>query len=97
MSEKIRSDLWVADVPDASINEVVMDINKRNDDEEVILIATVGIVERLVNSNKYQEAREGQSHRVIEKMPPPFRRCCKCFSLREAIHLYAEWKREILE
>ena len=44
MSKQVSSHLWIADVPDASIDEKVVDINEGADDKPVSFKSAVGVV-----------------------------------------------------
>ena len=76
MSKKTCSYLWVADVPDTPIDEVVMNVNKTYENEEVIFISAVRVIERLIDADKDKEARQGKCERVLEKMSCLLRRDC---------------------
>lgn len=68
VSEKVGSHLRIAYVPDASINKVVMDIDEAHKHEEVILIASIGIVNHLIYSHKDEEARGGECGAVLQEV-----------------------------
>jgi hypothetical protein len=58
--EEILAYLGASDVPDASIDEVVMDIDQRYEHEGVGFEASGGIVERFVDAHKDKEARAAE-------------------------------------
>lgn len=68
MGEEVGPHLWVANVPDASINKVVVDIDEAHKHEEVILEAAIRIVNHLIYSHKNEEAGGGESSAVLQEV-----------------------------
>lgn len=68
MSEEVRSYFRTTDVPDASVDEVVVDIDRAHKYEEVILIAPGRVVKHFVDSDKYKEARRGEGEAVLHEV-----------------------------
>lgn len=54
MGEKFRLHLWVTDMPDAAVYEVVVNVDKGHQDKNVSFEAAVGIVQHLVYANKHK-------------------------------------------
>lgn len=92
MSKEVRSHLWIADVPDASIDEEVVDIDQGADDEPMSFKSSVWIVESFIYPDKYDCARNGESACVLEEARPVD---CEggVFFSSGAIELNACWKR----
>lgn len=55
--EEVGSNLRTSNVPDTSIDKVMMNIDQRYKHESIRLKSSIGVIEGLVDPHKHEEAR----------------------------------------
>lgn len=69
MREEICPHLRASNMPNTSIDEVVMDVDQIHKYERIAFKSSVGIIESFIDSHKYKKTRGAQRERVGQQVP----------------------------